>query len=601
MREHEPIGVTYYGHLFDASGYGQAARAYIHALHGAGVSLSVVDLMNHGRQVRDELVESLLGRPIDPDFHLFHGIPTYWARQAYPLRNAIGMTVWETDTMPAQWRNALAHAIDVWLPCRFNVETFQRELQTPIFQLPHAILPAHVNGHVVDPDRMLGTTPDEFVFYSMFEWQTRKGPIDTLRAYFSAFPAGGAVRLVLKVNGAAADAAARAVAEARAASGSTAAVTVIGDYWGDPEIAALHRRGNCYVSLHRGEGWGYPLFDAAAQGTPVIATGFSGPLDYLAGDGARLVPYTLAPVDQPYIYYSPQMRWAAPDVHEAARHMREVHEDPRAARASALTLSERIKQSYSLDAVGTMARQRLLALLERTNPPRWRTLRLLERRGAIEPPRPVPPEWYDQDYFEHGLTSNWDRGYRWEQLGGVFKDTAAYLAEIFPEAQTFLDAGCAKGFLVRTLREAGKTCWGVDHSAWAIANADDAARPFLIEAPVEEFVLDRKVDVVVALDLLSTLTEAQMDEFLRRARTWTTTAIVAVIPSFETAEEESGYRREDNRDRTHVTMHTRAWWHERFLAAGWQQHGLQRLGALHCQKQPLPLRMQWRVYAYGPR
>ena len=118
------ITLTYYGHVFDASGYGQAARSYIHALHGAGVKLSVVDLMNHGRQVHDDLVESLIGRSTNPDFHLFHGIPPQWGRLAFRLPNAIGMTVWETDTMPTQWRNILGHVIDVWLPCRFNVETF---------------------------------------------------------------------------------------------------------------------------------------------------------------------------------------------------------------------------------------------------------------------------------------------------------------------------------------------------------------------------------------------------------------------------------------------------------------------------------------------
>jgi hypothetical protein len=109
------------------------------------------------------------------------------------------------------------------------------------------------------------------------------------------------------------------------------------------------------------------------------------------------------------------------------------------------------------------------------------------------------------------------------------------------------------------------------------------------------------VDVVVALDLLSTLTEDQIGEFLRRTRTWTTTAMVAVIPSFETADEEARYREHDNRDRTHITMRSRAWWHEQFLAARWKQRGLERLGALQCQRHPLPQRMQWRVYAYAPR
>ena len=153
------LSVTYYGHLFDASGYGQAARGYIHALHAPASRLSAVDLLNHGRQVRDELVESLVDRPLEPDFHLFHGIPPQWARLAFPLRNAIGMTVWETDTMPTQWRNVLSHVMEVWLPCEFNVSVFRRDLRTPIFKLPHAVIAAPPNGDAHDDDGRLGTAP----------------------------------------------------------------------------------------------------------------------------------------------------------------------------------------------------------------------------------------------------------------------------------------------------------------------------------------------------------------------------------------------------------------------------------------------------------
>jgi hypothetical protein len=331
----------------------------------------------------------------------------------------------------------------------------------------------------------------------------------------------------------------------------------------------------------------------------VVATAFSGPLDYL-DESARLVPFTLAPVDQPYVYYSPQMRWAAPDVAAASRHMREIRSAPEAARAAAAGLGERIQRGYSLDVVGRMARARLLALLERVNARRSRELHRAHRRDPVEPPRPVPPEWYDADYFEHGLTSNWSRGYTWPEVGGVFRDTAAYLVEMFPDATTYLDAGCAKGFLVRCLRDAGKTSWGVDHSPWALAHADPAAKPFLIQASVDEFNFDQQVDVLVAFDLLSQLTEEQAVSLLQHARSWTKTAIVAGIPSFEFESDQAMHRAKDSRDRTHITMRTRAWWDERFLASGWRLDGLQRLGAERCRDHALPRRMGWHLYVYAP-
>src|SRR5205809_7777227 len=166
----DDLRLIYYGHVFDASGYGQAARAYIHALHKAGVALSVVDLMKHGRQVRDDLVESLLDRPMTPDFHLFHGIPPQWARLAFRLPNAIGMTVWETDTMPTQWRNILNHVLDVWLPSEFNVAVFHRGLEKTPFRLPHPVFCAHIDDKVPDGGPFLEVTEHDFVLYSIFEW-----------------------------------------------------------------------------------------------------------------------------------------------------------------------------------------------------------------------------------------------------------------------------------------------------------------------------------------------------------------------------------------------------------------------------------------------
>ncbi|HXI27572.1 MAG TPA: hypothetical protein VNG89_04100 [Vicinamibacterales bacterium] len=597
----DAISLTYYGHVFDASGYGQAARGYIRALHAAGVTLSVVDLMNHGRQIRDELVESLIGRPQEPDFRLFHGIPPQWASLAFRSSNAIGMTVWETDTMPTQWRNILGHVVDLWLPCAFNADTFRRDLQTPIFTLPHPVVPRRVNGHVVDADRLIGSNPSDFVFYSIFEWQDRKGPIETLRAYFAAFADDGDALLVLKVNAHAKEVATRAVSETRQLTGSRARVSLHAAGWSEPEIEALHARGNCYVSLHRGEGWGYPLFDAVTRGKPAIATAFAGPLDYLQPEAARLVPFTLTPVRQPYVYYGPQMRWADPDVGEASRAMREVHADRLSLPARAAAAASTVCDTYSLERVGHAAKERLMELLRSRNGRRWRTIQLRDRAAGPEPTAPIAGDWYDADYFEYGLKSNWTGSYDWSSFAGLFRDTAAFVAELFPEATSFFDAGCAKGFLVRCLREIGKECWGADHSAWAIDHADPAGRPFLTRAAVDEMAFERQVDVLLAFDLLSHLTETQAERFLTRARPWTRGAIVATIASFEHPDDPAKHAAGSNRDRSHVTMQFRGWWHELFLKTGWRLDPLQRLGAERCRTHALPRRMGWSVYTYAPR
>ena len=594
------LDLVYYGEVFNASGYGTAARAYVHALHEAGIKVSVVNTGGPPTAVRDSLVESLLGTSRTADFHLFHGIPTTWAQHAFRCSNAIGMTVWETDTMPTQWASTLNHVMEVWLPCDHNIAAFERGVTRPLFKLPHVFRPPTAQIQSPDESRQLQRVrPDDFVIYGIFEWQERKMPMGQLTAYMRAFPRDRAHVLVLKVNASAARAANDAVREARRQTGSAARVEIFAEVWSDHEIDALHERGDCYLSLHRGEGWCYPLFDAVCRGNTAVATGYSGPLEYLSAEHHELIRYKLAPVTQRYAFYHPRMNWADPDLDHAAERLQWVFGNRAIAAERARVASETLRARYSSASIGEMARDRLLELRKKnavrkpapsaafTRPAPRRSVICAPRHAPV-PPVPIPASWYDADYFEHGVTSNWKNGYQWDQFRGLFRDTASFLTESFPQASSFLDAGCAKGFLVRTLREKQKEAWGFDASGFAIGRAGETSQ-WLRVASVDDIEWDRQFDVLLALDLLSHLTEQQATDFLKRARAWTRQSLLATITL-------SGDIRAGNRDFTHVTQHNRQWWHNLFLGAGWRQDRAQQ----SLQRHPVPVAMQWNVFCYAP-
>lgn len=595
------ISLTYYGNVFDASGYGHAARAYLHALHTAGIELRVVDLAaQRARQVEDRLLDSLVGKPIESDFHLFHGPPPQWASLAFPLRNVIAMTVWETDTMPTQWRPVLTHALDVWLPCEFNAAVFSAALGKPVFKLAHPVFSGGLNGNV-SPKPFLEqeVLPDDYVFYAIFEWQDRKSPERTLEAYFRAFPQGKETVLILKTNPGATNVARQALAEMRRRTGSRARAVVRAEAWTEAQIAALHARGDCYVSLHRGEGWGYPLFEAAVRGKPLIATGYSGPLDYLAAEGHYLVRHTLTSVRQPYVYYHPSMHWAEPDIGHAIELMRTIQSRPDEARARAAAVAKNLAQKFSLEAIGRSARARLTELLHRSSASKREGLNGTERERNLRPPVPIPGEWFDAGYFERGFKSNWTRGYYWSEFAGLFRDTAKFLVSMFPEAASFLDAGCAKGFLVRALRELGKDAWGFDHSAWALERAEKLVRSFLKHTSAENAEFQRSFDLTLAFSLLESLTEDQALAFLRRAKDWTNQALIAVVLICDDEARRQRLLANDG-DLSRVSIQSRTWWRQRFLDAGWKQDALHRVAERACCTHPLPTRMGWEILVYAP-
>ena len=176
---------------------------------------------------------------------------------------------------------------------------------------------------------------------------------------------------------------------------------------------------------------------------------------------------------------------------------------------------------------------------------------------------------------------------------------AQFLVTTFPEAVSYLDAGCAKGFLVRALRELGKEAIGFDHSTWAIERAEELARPFLLQASAENAEFDRTFDVTLAFSLLESLTEEQTMRFLRRARKWTRQAFVAVVLTCESDTSRARMLAND-RDSAHITLQSRVWWQERFLQAGWVQDPLHRVAERACRAHPLPQRMRWEIFVYSP-
>jgi SAM-dependent methyltransferase len=319
----------------------------------------------------------------------------------------------------------------------------------------------------------------------------------------------------------------------------------------------------------------------------VVATGYSGPLEYLDPQHHWLVRYQPTPVRQPYAYYHPSMSWSEPDLFHAAEGLRWVHGHRDEARAKARDAAQRLTATFSAHEIGALAKARLTQLIaggpaqaasSRVQPP---------PRERLAPTQPIPGNWYDRDYFETGAKSNWNNGYGWPQFRGVFTDAAACLADLFPEAQSFLDIGCAKGFLVRALRERGLEAWGFDHSRWAIEHADAAARQFLTLDSVDTAEFDRQFDVAVAMSIFESLTETQLHAFLPRARRWTRHALFAVVALPTPA---------PRGDLSQITLRDRGWWIDCLHRAGWRQDALHRSFEIVARRHRVPMQMRWNVH-----
>ena len=116
---------------------------------------------------------------------------------------------------------------------------------------------------------------------------------------------------------------------------------------------------DCYVSLHRAEAFGLPIAQAMWLGKPVIATAYSGNLDYMTPDNSYLVRSRLVPIDGEPVPGAGHGEWADPDIGHAASLMRTVFDDPDAARQRGATAAEELRLTHSAQTAGELMHRRL--------------------------------------------------------------------------------------------------------------------------------------------------------------------------------------------------------------------------------------------------
>tara|TARA_R100000664_G_scaffold34178_1_gene54721 strand:- start:14687 stop:15967 length:1281 start_codon:yes stop_codon:yes gene_type:complete len=104
----------------------------------------------------------------------------------------------------------------------------------------------------------------------------------------------------------------------------------------DEEIHSLYRHPqvSAFLSLAHGEGYGLPIFEAAYSGLPVVATGWSGQLDFLVDENKKEhfynVSFDIQTVPKEVVWKDvliAESMWAYPREHSAKQKMRQCYND----------------------------------------------------------------------------------------------------------------------------------------------------------------------------------------------------------------------------------------------------------------------------------
>ncbi|MDM0049030.1 glycosyltransferase family 4 protein [Variovorax sp. J22R115] len=273
-----------------------------------------------------------------------------------PRTYRVAYWYWEFDTVPDSW---VAHAQDVdeiWAATEFVARGLRARLSIPVRTLfPGVKLAPYQRRSRTHFG--LSEAPFTFLFtFHMVSVMERKNPLGLIQAFRQAFRAEESVRLVLKTSFG--DRHPAQIEELRnAAAGSN--ITVIDQVYSPDEVLSLMDACDAYVSLHRSEGLGLTMAEAMLMGKPVIATNFSGNVDFMDESNSLLVPYKLAKLGKPIPPYGADLEWAEPSIEEAAKLMRRLYENQEWARELGARAKASAEANLSLPAAGARIASRL--------------------------------------------------------------------------------------------------------------------------------------------------------------------------------------------------------------------------------------------------
>jgi glycosyltransferase involved in cell wall biosynthesis len=354
-------GVNLIGYLSAELGVGEVARKILAGLERANIGFSTVTWgRTQSRQGHQFAERRPQQAPYDTNVICVNAdqLPILRAEigdAVFSGRRTIGVWLWELSTFPAAFYDAFELVDEIWVASRFEQQAIAAETSKPVevIPLPLEVPPAPFSRRTLGlPDGFLFLF--SFDFFSVFE---RKNPLAVIDAFTRAFADGEGPTLVVKsING---EHDRPALERLQRAAAGRRDVRVVDGYLSPEQKNGLMAGCDCYVSLHRSEGLGLTMAEAIAYGKPVIATGYSGNLEFMTPENSHLVPYELVPIPRGCEPYPAGGVWAEPDRAAAADLLRSVYSDQASARDLGRRAREDVLDRFSLDRCAAFLSERL--------------------------------------------------------------------------------------------------------------------------------------------------------------------------------------------------------------------------------------------------
>ncbi len=359
-------GVNLIGGIRTETGIGESCRIAANGFSAANIPFGIINFIMN-KQTKNQDRSWIKKETTIPSYNtnIFHvnasHIPLayqHFGDSLFMDRYNIGYWAWELQEFPDKWLDSFDLVDEVWVPSTFVKEAIEKKSPVPVITIPHSIEVPLFNRIT----RSYFSIPrGRFLFFSMYDvlsLQERKNPQAVIAAFKKAFNRNDpSVGLVIKINNSYKNL--KEVDLLKKEVIGYRNIFLINKVLNRIEINGLLNSVDCFVSLHRSEGFGLGLAEAMYLGKPVIATGWSGNLEFMSEENSLLVDYEMTKIGENVGPYTHDQMWAEPDVDTAAQHMKEICKDRNKAEQIGIAGKKTIHTQFSPSVIGALAKNRL--------------------------------------------------------------------------------------------------------------------------------------------------------------------------------------------------------------------------------------------------
>lgn len=361
-------GVNILGHFSYPSGLRISTESIVEGLRANGIGLSLRnvpvsastdDPIGHNFTDREVYDITLIHVQPEPLFNTVYEISGLLPREIRTYR--IGYWYWEFDEVPDSWNWPALECDELWTATEFIADGLRKHYRQPV----HVFTPGiEIASFKRLPRSTFGLQDSEFVFAFVFHMTSvmdRKNPLGLIEAFKQAFKDEPRAKLVIKTSFGEEHPSSLALLKDAVVGAN---IALVDRTFTRDETLSLIAASDAYVSLHRSEGLGLTMAEAMLLGKPVIATRFSGNLDFMDDENSLLVDYRLVTLDHDVPPYRAGLSWAEPSIAHAAKQMRKLFEMPELARSLGERAKADLERRFNYRTAGRAMATRLAELGE---------------------------------------------------------------------------------------------------------------------------------------------------------------------------------------------------------------------------------------------